>query len=91
MHRFKKIICYVGGPGDPQPGLTEATELAVRNGAALTVLDVLSESTEGPWLTVPGKPDLEQLVVSSRLHDLEDIECSILAVKPHGFQTPLRF
>lgn len=80
MHRFKKILCYVGGPGDPQPGLTKATELAVGNGAALMVLDVLPESTEGPWLTVPGKPDLEQLVVSSRLQDLEEMAAPIAAL-----------
>lgn len=79
MHRFKNILCYVGGPSDPQPGLTEATELAVRNGATLTVLDVLPESTEGPWLTVPGKPDLEQLVVTSRLRDLEELTAPIAA------------
>lgn len=80
MERFKKILCYVGSPADPCPGLDEATELAVRNGAALMVVDVLPESTEGPWLTVPGKPELERLVVTS-----------IPAVKPRGFQTPLRF
>lgn len=78
MHRYKRILCFVGG-SDPQPGLTEAAELAARSGAALTLLDVLPESTEGPWLTVPGRPDLERLVVTSRLHDLRELAAPIEA------------
>ena len=79
MQRFKKILCYVGGPADPQPSLTESVELAARNGASLTLLDVLPESTEGPWLTVPGKTDLEKLVTASRTHDLQELAASIEA------------
>ena len=73
MKRFKNILCYVGGPADPAFGLTRATELAERNGAELTLIDVLPESTEGPWLTLPGKPELEELVVTSRIHDLDEM------------------
>jgi nucleotide-binding universal stress UspA family protein len=73
MKRFKRILCYVGGPADPTPGLTQAVELAERNGARLTLIDVLPESTEGPWLTVPGKSELEEIVVTSRIQDLEDL------------------
>jgi len=73
MKRFKKILCYVGGPADPSPGLESAAELAEGNKAHLTMIDVLPESTEGPWLTVPGKPKLEEMVVTSRIHDLEEM------------------
>ncbi len=78
MHRFKRILCFVGG-SDPSPGLTAAADLAERNGAALTLLDVLPESTEGPWLTVPGKPELERLVVTSRARDLEEMAAAVEA------------
>lgn len=78
MHRFKKILCFAGGL-DPQPGLDRAAELAARNGAALKLLDVLPQSTEGPWLTVAGKPDLERLVVASRLHELQELAAPIEA------------
>ena len=55
------------------PAIESAVELAEHNNARLTLVDVLPESTEGPWLTVPGKPDLEKLVVTSRLQDLEEM------------------
>lgn len=73
MKRFKKILCYVGGETDPTPGLDSAAGLAERNGAQLTLMDVLPESTESAWLTVPGKPELEEMVVTSRIHDLEQM------------------
>ena len=73
MKRFKNILCYVGGSADHTPGLERAAELARRNSARLTLIDVLAESTEGPWLIIPGKADLEKMVVSSRLQDLEDM------------------
>jgi len=73
MKSFKKIMCYVGGPVDPTPGLNRATDLAVSNDARLTLIDVLPESTESAWLTVPGKPELEELVVTSRAHELEEM------------------
>ena len=73
MKRFKRILCYVGGPADPMVGLTQAADLAERNGARLTLIDVLPESTEGPWLTVARKPELEELVVRSRIVDLEEM------------------
>ena len=73
MKRFKKILCYVGGEEDPSPAIDNAADLAERNKAALTLIDVLPESTEGPWLTVPGKPELEQLIVTSRTQDLEEM------------------
>ena len=73
MKRFKKILCYVGGPADPTPGIECAAELAQRNGATLTLIDVLPQSTESPWLTVPGKPELEELVVTSRIGELEEL------------------
>jgi universal stress protein E len=77
MKRFKKILCYVGGPADPSPGLNKAVDLAERNGASLTLMDVLPESTEGPWLIVPGKPELEEMVVTSRIQELEDIALNL--------------
>jgi len=73
MERFKKILCYVGGQADPSPAIENAAGLAERNKAALTLVDVLPASTEGPWLTVPGKPELEQLIVTSRTQDLEEM------------------
>lgn len=71
MKRFQKILCYVGGPADPSPGLERATELAERNAARLTLVDVLAESS--PWLPVPGKSQLERLLVTSRIEDLEEM------------------
>jgi len=73
MKRFKKILCYVGGPADPSPAVDAAAELAEHNDARLTLVDVLPSSTEGPWLTVPGRPELENLVISSRLEDLQEM------------------
>lgn len=73
MKRFKRILCYVGGPADPSSGLDSAAELAERNDAHLTVMDVLTESTESAWLTLPGKVELEEKVVSSRIQDLEEV------------------
>jgi nucleotide-binding universal stress UspA family protein len=73
MKRFKKILCYVGGPTDSSPGLEKAADLAERNQAGLTLMDVLPESTESAWLTVPGKPELEEMVITSRVHDLEEM------------------
>ena len=73
MKRFKRILCYVGGPADPSPGLESAADLAETNKAHLTLIDVLPESTESPWLTVPGKPKLEEMVVTSRIQDLEEM------------------
>jgi len=77
MKRFKKILCYVGGPADPSFGLNRAAALAERSGARLTLMDVLPESTEGPYLTVPGKPELEQLVITSRIQDLEEMAAEL--------------
>lgn len=73
MKHFQKILYYVGGSSNHQPGLEEAAELAKRNGGELTLFDVLPESTEGPWLTLPGKGDLERLVVAARVQDLEEM------------------
>lgn len=73
MERFKKILCYVGGQADPAPAIANAAGLAERNKAALTLVDALPESTEGPWLTIPGKPELEQLIVASRTQELEEM------------------
>ena len=77
MKRFKKILCYVGGPADSSPGLDRAAELAELNGARLTLIDVLPQSTEGPWLIVPGKPELEKMVVTFRIQDLEEMAARI--------------
>jgi len=73
MRRFKKILCYVGGEADPSPALEAATDLAKHNSARITLVDVLPPSTEGPWLTLPGTPELEKKVLSARLQDLEEI------------------
>ena len=73
MKRFKKILCYVGGSADPSAGLKSAADLAERNEARLTLIDVLPESTESAWLTVPGQPELEELLVTSRLSELEEM------------------
>ena len=73
MKRFKKILCFVGGSADPCPGLKSAADLAERNEARLTLIDVLPEATESAWLTVPGKPELEEMLVTSRVHDLEEM------------------
>lgn len=77
MKRFKKILCYVGGSADPSAGLNSAAELAERNSAELTLMDVLPESTEGPWLTLRGKPELEEMVVTSRVQDLAEMEADL--------------
>ena len=77
MKRFKKILCYVGGPADPSAGLDRAADLAAMNSAQLTLIDVLPESTEGPWLVVPGKPELEKMVVTFRIQDLEEMAARI--------------
>jgi universal stress protein E len=73
MRRFKNILCFVGGEVDPSPALEAAAELSEHNSARLTLVDVLSESTEGPWLTVPGQPELEKMVLTSRAQDLEEM------------------
>lgn len=78
MKRFENILCYVGGE-TPQPGIHEAARLAEGNGAKLTLIDVLPESTEGPWLTLPSKPNLEQLVVAARVADLEEMAAPLEA------------
>ena len=44
---------------------------------SLTLMDILPQSTEGPWLTVPGKPDLEELVVTSRTRDLDELAMEV--------------
>ncbi|MGB5161173.1 MAG: universal stress protein [Thermoanaerobaculia bacterium] len=77
MKRFKKILCYVGGPADPSSGLESAADLAERNDAHLTLMDVLPESTESAWLTIPGKPELEEMVVTSRIQDLEEMAAGL--------------
>ena len=48
MQRFKNILCFVGGDADPSPAIEAATELAELNGARLKLVDVMSQSTEGP-------------------------------------------
>jgi nucleotide-binding universal stress UspA family protein len=73
MRRFKNILCYVGGEADPSPALAAAANLAEHNSARLTLVDVLPSSTEGPWLTLPGKPELERKVLSARHQDLEEM------------------
>lgn len=84
MKRFKKILCFVGGRADPSPALDVAADLARRNAARLTLVDVLPESTEGPWLTVPGRPELEKVVVTSRLQDLEEMAARLGASGAHA-------
>ena len=73
MQRFNNIQCFVGGEVNPAPALDAAAELAEHNRARLTLVDVLPESTEGPWLTVPGQPELEKMVLTSRAQDLEEM------------------
>lgn len=73
MERFKKILVYTGGEADPAPGLQEAADLAIANGAALKLIDVLPETTEGPWVAVEGRPELEQIAISYRNQDLEEM------------------
>lgn len=77
MRRFKNILCYVGGQADPSAGLESAADLAERNDARVTLIDVLPESTESAWLTLPGKPELEELVVTSRLVELEEMAAEL--------------
>ena len=77
MKRFQKILYYVGGSSDQEQGLVEAARLARRNDAELTLLAVLPGSTGGPWLMLPGKAELEQLVVTTRLQDLEEMAAPI--------------
>lgn len=86
MQRFKNILCYVGGPADPKPGLDRAVELAARNEGKLTIIDVLPESTEGPWLTVSGQSDLEEMVVASRVQDLEEM---VAPIQDQGIEVAL--
>ncbi len=73
MNHYKKILYFVGDPSDPQPGLAEAEELARRNDAELTLLDVLPASSGGLQLTLPGKTDLEGLMVETRMSSLEEM------------------
>lgn len=73
MQRFKNILCFVGGQVEPTPALEAAADLAEHNNARLTLVDVLPESTEGPWLTVPGQPELEMMVLTSRTQELEEM------------------
>jgi nucleotide-binding universal stress UspA family protein len=71
MKRFRKILCYMGSESDPSPGLESAFELAARNNATLTLIDVLPESRPGPWLASPGLPELDRMVVGSRIEELD--------------------
>lgn len=73
MKRFKKILCYVGGAADPSPGLQKAADLAEQNQAELTLIDILLESTEGPWLTLPGELDLEMTIVAARRQEISEM------------------
>ena len=77
MKRFKWILCFVGEQTDPSPALEAAAELAEHNQARLKLVDVLPLSTEGPWLTVEGQPDLEGQVLTSRTLDLEELASPI--------------
>ena len=77
MNRYKKILYFVGDPSDPQAGLAEAEELARRNDAELTLLDVLHASSGRLRLTLPGKADLEELVVTTRRKALEEMVAPI--------------
>lgn len=83
MNRFKKILYFVGDPSDPQPGLTEAKELARRNHAELTLLDVLPASSGGLRLSLPGKADLEKLVAATRMKALEEM---VAPIEGNGFR-----
>lgn len=76
MKRFKKILLYVGGEVTPEPAMERAVALARTNGARLTLADVLPESP-GPWLTVPGQPDVESMLVATRRDELEEMAAAV--------------
>ena len=76
MKRFKKILLYAGGEVGPEPAMERAVTLAQANGARLTLVDVLPESP-GPWLTVPGQPDVESMLVATRRDELEELTATV--------------
>ena len=73
MKRFKNILLYAGGEVSPQPALDRGVALAQKNEARLTLVDVLPEEAAGPWMTLPGRADLERMLVVARREELEEL------------------
>lgn len=79
MKRFKNILLYAGGDVSPQPAIERAAELATANGARLTLVDVLPEEPAGPWMAVPGRAELERVLITARREELEELAAPLRA------------
>lgn len=77
MKRFSNILIYVGGEVSSTPALERGAALAKANGARLTLIDVLPEESAGSWMTLPGRPDLERMLVVSRREELEQLAATL--------------
>ena len=73
MKRFKNILLYAPTETIPAPAIERAAALARSNNARLTLVDVLPEDPAGPWMTLPGQGDLEQMLVVARREELEEL------------------
>ena len=73
MKRFKNILVYAGGEVSPTAAIERAGEIAKNNKSRLTLVDVLPEEPTGPWMTLPGRADLERMLVVARRDELEEL------------------
>ncbi|TWU22286.1 Universal stress protein E [Novipirellula galeiformis] len=73
MQRFKRILCYAG-TGSDETAISRAVGLAITNGAALTVMDVIKPIPKAVGLITKAFPsnDLQNLVVKDREQRLLD-------------------
>jgi len=79
MQRFKNILLYHDVETRSKASLGRAVELAGRNQARLTIVDVLEESQDFPEMTFtsPPLPDLRDLVKQKKRNRLEKLVASI--------------
>ena len=72
MKRLRSILLYLSETASPEAALRRAEALAAANDAALLVVDVLPDS-DGPWLIVPGRPELQKAVAITHLRELRTL------------------
>ncbi len=79
MERFKKILVALDTRIDDHPIVEEAAEIAQRNDASLTLVDVLPEFTWAARLSLDDPDHVRQLLLNEKQEKLEAIKASLNA------------